>query len=196
MSIHCLIQHLIPTTRQSQASSARQFRDGTARYVGLLAFFLCFSSNSFASDAPPCPVEAIEVLPVEGTDSSEYRGKSSDIEVVLQNFKKGLPVTTFPEPPATIISKGGRCDISGGIWYISGFLQSFDGSTLISAEYSGSEGSLVFYETSSCKVKSSIEIGGYRPIEKSGQLGLVNFNCHLDCPLVKSIPLNSRCEPK
>jgi len=129
-----------------------------------------------------------------------FAGQGRAVVVEFINETGRANVDEFPEPPLTIRrGAGAACEVDGGIWVRRSAHLSKDERVLMLQEYSGSNDSLVFYDTSNCKELRRLDISGARWELRSGQL-LVGRACDTQavstCKRVERFEFDQSCLPK
>lgn len=117
-------------------------------------------SLSFSTSASTCSFSKMEINPITPENNNIFSGKSDFVEIRFNSEKDDANVSVFPEPPLTIINKrlGTECNIAGGTWVRGSVFISNDTSMLATQEFSGSNDSLIFYSTATCKKITTIDI--------------------------------------
>lgn len=118
-------------------------------------------------------------IPVTSTELSRneiYTGSGQHVEIQFFNEDAPNPVDVFPEPKVIIKNKfsNKQCAITEGhgIWVGESVYLSDKESVLLLEEYSGSNASLLFFDTQSCHQLAVIDISELRWIISSDRLRL------------------------
>lgn len=110
-----------------------------------------------------CTLTPLSIAPLAGRNDV-YVGHGRNISLEFRNEKNEGPVDVFPEPPLVIYHRpsGSTCAIEGGVWVRHSVFISADEKVIITLEFSGSNDSLNFYDTSTCGRFASIDVSGAR----------------------------------
>jgi hypothetical protein len=137
--------------------------------------------------------QKLNIAPTSPDSTKEFVGGRGQVKVHFQNFNGRADVEVFPEPPLTIETDAGRCEVDGGIWVRGSVHLSGSGRVLMVQEYSGSTDELVFYSTRSCKEVVRIDVSGAK-WTMSGERLLVGRGCTADtvasCPKLVTYELD------
>lgn len=127
------------------------------RQFTFVIFAILFTANV---NAGSCTLINLPINPISPEPSDIYTGQSSVVEVQFHNDKVTGTVDVFPEPPLTINNRkfNTSCAIDGGVWARNAVYISNDDSVVVMHEFSGSNDSLNFYSTQSCKKLNEIDI--------------------------------------
>ena len=163
--------------------------------------FVIFSTGFSMSHAAECALKPIQIHQITPERRDVFVGKGERVQLEFNNFSTGEEIEVFPEPPLVVrrlSKKGVACKIGGGIWTRKDVFLSKDESTLLVREYSGSNDSLVFYDTGSCKRRDEIDVSGAR-WSVSGSKVVVGTQCQDDtlasCRSIRRQTLNGACRP-
>lgn len=124
----------------------------------IISTFLTLSASS--ASASPCKLEILPINPISPERSDIFVGKSNLIELQFKNEKSSGTVEVFPESPLIVkqLKSNTSCAIEGGIWIRKFVFISADNHILITQEYTGSNDSLNFYDTQTCKKMKEIDV--------------------------------------
>jgi len=132
-------------------------------------------------------------------DRREYVGKGERIELHLSNERTDVEPDVFPESPLRIkqIAGGGGCEIPAGDIRVRNSLHlSADETRLLIQEYSGSNDSIVLYDTGTCSQLAQLDISGAKWILQPQGL-LVGTDCKGDelasCSKTRTYTFGGQC---
>lgn len=113
------------------------------------------------SGAPPAP-GTCRFTPVvlQPEAPRRFAGQAAGVELRLTSERDGAEVESFPDSPLHIRSAVRSCETEGGVWQRRGFFVAADGRTLAALESSGSNDTLVFIDTPSCRRVGRIDVSG------------------------------------
>lgn len=117
---------------------------------------------STAESGHGCTWHALAVTAAQA-DRKEYVGKGKRMELRLPNDRTDREPEVFPESPVRINQIGGKasCEIpAGDVRVRSSIHLNADESKLLFLEYSGSNDSLVLYDTASCTKLAELDVSG------------------------------------
>ena len=160
-----------------------------------LALAILFSL-SLSTSASTCSFSKIEINPVTPENNNIFSGKSEFVEIRLNSEKDDANVSVFPEPPLIIINNktGTECHINGGAWVRSSVFISSNTSMLATQEFSGSNDSLIFYSTATCRKITTIDISNATWELKDRKLRITRANAQGTATTEYAI--DSKCTPK
>ena len=194
-----LMQDLTPTSANVRTPTPVRFvRFLVSRRWWLLLFLASSARFAFACD---CTLVHVPVDPLEPTRKDIFLGKGKTVELRFHNENMDREVDVFPEPPLTVFrpASGQTCEIEGGVWVRRSVYLSTDDNTLLVQEFSGSNDSLVLYDTASCNKRSTIDVSGAR-WKLSGSRITVGRQCSGEdlktCRSVTEFVLDKFCKPK
>ncbi|MEQ1621763.1 MAG: hypothetical protein ABL919_10175 [Methylococcales bacterium] len=125
-----------------------------------IVFVLFAMLSTSTVKAGCCTLTNVPINPMSPDRTDIYIGQSNMVELQFRNDKVTGTVEVFPEPPLTINNRKSNtsCAIEGGVWARNGVFISNDDSVVVVHEFSGSNDSLNFYNTQTCKKLNEIDI--------------------------------------
>lgn len=166
-----------------------------------IVVFAMFSTVFSISHAAECALKRVQIHQIAPERRDVFVGKGERVQLEFNNFSNAAEIEVFPDPPLVVrrlSQKGGACKISGGIWTRKDVFLSKDELTLLVREYSGSNDSLVFYDTRSCKRHDEIDVSNAR-WSVSGRKVVVGTQCQDEmlesCRSLRRQTLNGACLP-
>lgn len=151
---------------------------------------------TYPASAGSCSFSKIAINPITPENNSIFAGQSDFVEIRFNSEKDDANVAVFPEPPLVIINKklGTECHIEGGVWVRGSVFISSNTSTLATQEFSGSNDSLIFYSTATCKKISAIDISNSSWELKGSILKITRSNAPKAA--TTEYAMDSKCRPK
>jgi len=164
---------------------------------GLFIFLVFNAYSAFGCD---CALTQVPINPIEPARNDIFVGKAATLELRFRNESARQGVDVFPEPPLTVhhSASGESCDIDGGIWVRRSVYLSADEKILLVQEFSGSNDQLVFYDTTTCKKRSEIDVSGARWKIANNQISIGRQCSGEDittCRSIKQLGLDKFCNP-
>jgi hypothetical protein len=128
--------------------------------------FLCLPSLAHTKHltmktSPPCVLQPVPIEPEGKEPAATYVGQTPTITLRFTNEKTAGLVDVFPEPPVRVTHSAASttCTIDdGGIWVRQHVYADAQGRVLATHEYSGSNDSLNFYDTRSCRKLATVDV--------------------------------------
>lgn len=120
-----------------------------------------YFATAKAPNATSCSLFPVPINPEGHEPAAAYVGQTATLTLRFTNEKTTGPVDAFPEPPlrVTQIPAGTTCTIDdGGIWVRQHVYADTQGRVLATHEYSGSNDSLNFYDTRSCRKLATVDV--------------------------------------
>jgi hypothetical protein len=114
-----------------------------------------------APKATSCSLQPVPIEPEGQELAATYVGQTATLTLRFTNEKTTGPVDVFPEPPVRVTQRtaGTTCTIDdGGIWVRQHVYADAQGRVLATHEYSGSNDSLNFYDTRSCRKLATVDV--------------------------------------
>ena len=163
----------------------------TAKFSAILVLFGLTS----CAGASTCSFTKIDINAADTHKNDIFSGSSGHIEIRLNSEMNDSLVELFPEPPLTIINKKTQtqCNINGGVWVRNSVFVSSNRSTLATYEFSGSSGSLNFYDTTTCKMIATVDTSDYTWELTSSNLKMVRMGSKTKEKI--NYKINSACKP-
>jgi hypothetical protein len=113
--------------------------------------------------APAAPEACrYEALTIALVAPREFAGRAGALEVRLESGRDGPDVQSFPDSALAIRRGDARCEVEGGVWQRAGMFVSADRRTLAALESSGSNDTVVFVDTASCRRVGTVDVSGTR----------------------------------
>ncbi len=116
-----------------------------------------------AAHASDCQFVPITVFPASPEPAESFVGQAGFVEVKFANDISVVAPDAFPESPLVVKNHQSNttCSIEGGVWARRFIFASSDNRILATKEYSGSNESLFFYDTKTCKRVGEIDLSEY-----------------------------------
>lgn len=112
---------------------------------------------------PPAAVDCgWQTVPIAPVGPREFAGRVGTTEIRLQSEREGTQVESFPDSALHIGRPAGVCAADGGVWQRRGVFVSADDRTVAAIESSGSNDSLVFFDTANCRRVGEIDVSNAR----------------------------------
>jgi hypothetical protein len=138
----------------------------------------------------------VPIEPEGQEPAATYVGQTATLTLRFTNEKTTGPVDVFPEPPLRVTpsAAGTTCTIDdGGIWVRQHVYADAQGRVLATHEYSGSNDSLNFYDTRSCRKLATVDVSN--TTWRLGAEGLVMDALPQAGKQTKRVPLTGACLP-
>ncbi|MEP6882468.1 MAG: hypothetical protein ABI866_10775 [Dokdonella sp.] len=153
-------------------------------------------SIAHASD---CQLVPIVVSPASPEPAESFVGQAGFIELQFQNDISVVAPDAFPESPLVVKNHQSNttCSIEGGIWVRHFVFASGDSRILATKEYSGSNESLFFYDTKTCKRVGEIDLSEYDvKISESGTVEVASKAVDSRGHRLTGYQLDAACTPR
>jgi hypothetical protein len=109
-----------------------------------------------------CDAYNVMIQPGPEGQFAKYVGHGKTLDVLLTSDVPDRETDSFPDNFLTVSRHDGgkSCNITGGVWARKGIQLDRSERTLIALEYSGSNDTLNFYDTQSCKLLAIVNVSG------------------------------------
>jgi hypothetical protein len=153
-------------------------------------------ATATAPKATSCSLQPVPIEPEGKEPATTYVGHTATLTLRFTNEKTTGPVDAFPEPPLRVTQgpAGTTCTIDdGGIWMRQHVYADAQGRVLATHEYSGSNDSLNFYDTRSCRKLATVDVSN-----TTWRLGAEGLAIDVQTKAgkqTKRVPLTGACLP-
>jgi hypothetical protein len=152
-----------------------------------------------AAQARDCQFVPVTVSPASPEPADSFVGHAGSIELHFINDLTVLAPNAFPESPLVVRNHQSNttCSIEGGIGVRNFIFASSDNRILATKEYSGSNESVFFYDTKTCKRVGEIDLSEYDvKTSESGALEVASKTVDGTNHKVTRYHLDASCTPR